>query len=170
MFAFQHICELHGGCLLCVMCVSVCVCVCIFGDAQCKLFIIVSMQFGLGLLNPLLLDLNCGSDWLTPCVLPSLHFSPPTHLSVIILFTLVSSLYSTSYDSLVLCFSSLSVLHTCWNGFWQFQFFLKQGHKHWYQYYCKTLLSLTTFISTVSCTCEVKHKTALLIYAAHVKT
>lgn len=52
-------------------------CVC-FGDAQCKLFKVGSMEFGLGLAIPLLLHLNCGSDCLTPtssCVLPSPHAS-----------------------------------------------------------------------------------------------
>lgn len=39
----------------------VCVCVC-SGDAQYKLFTVRSMKFGLGLVIPLLLDLNCCSD------------------------------------------------------------------------------------------------------------
>lgn len=65
-----------------------------FGDAQSKLFRVGSMEFGLGLLIPLLLDLNCGSDCLTPtssCVFPSPHFSPPTHVSVWTMFSAVSS-------------------------------------------------------------------------------
>lgn len=86
-------------------------CVSVYGGMQCKLFRVV-MEFGLGLLIPLLLDLNCGSDCLAPassCVLPSLHVSPPTS-SVFNVFTAVSSL--PSFVFLVLWFSSLSVLCT----------------------------------------------------------
>lgn len=121
MFTSRCVCELYGGCLPCV-------CGRVLGlhNVNC---LVVSMELGLGLLIPLLLDLNCGSDCLAPtssCVLPYLHFSPPTHFSVFTIFTLVLSLPSFSFVFLVLCFSSLSVLCTsiCWDGsFGNFSFF-----------------------------------------------
>lgn len=54
----QCVCACFPMCLRVVCCAFVCEC---FRDAQCKLFRIVSIEFGLGLLIPLLLDLNCGS-------------------------------------------------------------------------------------------------------------
>lgn len=86
--AWVCVCELYWGHLnvLVYVCVGVCV-----TDVQCKLFREGSMGFGLGLVLPLLLDLNCGPDCLTPtsfCVLPSLHLSSPIHFSVCATFNL----------------------------------------------------------------------------------
>lgn len=93
--------EFYGGHLH-VLVQYVCVCVCV-RDAQCKLFRIGSVGFGLGPVIPLFPYLNCGSDCLTPtssCVFPSLHFLSP-HFSVQTIFDLFSSF-------LFLCFPLLS--------------------------------------------------------------
>lgn len=113
--------EFYGGHLH-VLVQYVCVCVCV-RDAQCKLFRIGSVGFGLGPVIPLFPYLNCGSDCLTPtssCVFPSLHFLSP-HFSVQTIFDLFvfslpllsSPLLSFPFFSMFLCNILLAFPHRC---------------------------------------------------------